>query len=777
MDWTARLASVFALIASFSLTDARAGDGDNSGPGIILAGPFSEAAGQWRTKVQLVFDPAIRTLTRRTYTVWDASLSRDLDFSWQPADPGRDKAGRLDGQGHLVWRMRDKPAYDRSSIVAEYSGTLRNGRMEGNGTYVDSAGFSYNGHWREGLMDGPGKLQLPAGAEYVGRFIKGKASGDGRLIDIAGEVYEGQFVDGKKHGQGKTTLPNGVSYPSYWNNGQEDERSRKVRLAQAGSANLPDTRDDVRIGISVERRLPPEVIKNDHALWYNAANTTDGFQIRPANQRLLKMWREKAELQLTLKEELQQAVIGILGPTREQFVPLNLRIELQNKSTSPIQVTGLYLDVRNSSTETKPAIQMTVGSAGDCNGRLYAGFSPALTFKNFGWSPAEGVGLQLSLLNPQGGESPFTIRKTPGDLDKTMTIDVEGDLKSMAVDTNYLKTLEEGFVCSSQAPAQCLNRFRATGKLGKLANFVQLSNITFVLKFASLLTYSWRDAKGSPQNWAQSFTTTLPLGFIKPSGCGAEQGGPQIITTKAQHFRLDASNYRIPISYQVSLAPTRTIPLVFPVEAEKSSTHDFAVAVQLSDGREIRSRPINLLYYRPRWIDEEKQRPPYDEEGGDDGLYLSYYGLNGKDLRQVQDSGDQWDKCKLACKADAKCVGYTRDDWNKLCVLKSEVVSLRHDPRLSSGLKKGIKRPVTSTSAAVVEHFPRARIQRDLPPYLAALNSSYEECEQSCKSESDCVAYNFVDATKVCFLLDEEDQLNKPQPDPATESGVKYQPQ
>lgn len=776
MDWLARLTIVVTLIAGFSPTDARAGDADSSGPRVVLAGPFFEATGQWRTKVQLVFEPTTRRLTRRTYTVWDASPSRDLDFTWQPADPRHDKAGRLDGQGHLVWRLRDMPAYDRASIVAEYSGTLRNGRMEGIGIYVDRAGFSYDGRWHDGLMDGPGKLQLPAGEEYIGRFTKGKADGDGRLIDIAGEVYEGQFADGSKHGRGSTTLPNGISYPSVWNEGQEDERSRKVRLAQAGNT-LPDTRDDVRIGVSVERRLPPDVIKNDDALWYNSANTTDGFQIRPANDRLLKMWREKAELQLTLAEESQQWNIGILGPTREQFVPLNLRIELQNKSTSPIQMTGLYLDIRKSSTETKPAIQMTVGSVNDCNGRLYAGFSSALTFRNFGWSPAEGVGLQLSLPNPQGGESPFTVNKKPGDLDKTTTVDVEGDLKSMAVDTNYLKTLKEGFVCNSQAPAQCLNKFRATGKLGKLANYVQLSDITFVLKFASVLTYSWRDAKGSPQNWTQPFTATLPLGYIKPSGCGAERGGPQIITTKAQQFRLDASGYRIPIAYQASLAPTRTIPLVLPVEAAKSSSHDFAVVVQLSDGREIRSRPINLLYYRPRWTDEGNPSPPDDDEGGDEGLYLSSYGLNGKDLRQIQDTGDPWDKCRIACKADAKCVGYTRDDWNKLCTLKSEVTSLRHDPRMSSGLKKGIKRPVTSMSAAVVERFPKAKFRRDMPPYLAALNSSLEECEQSCKTETGCIAYNFVGTTKICFLLNEEDQLNKPLPDSATNSGVKYQPQ
>jgi hypothetical protein len=773
MDRLVRLAILCGLITNFWSVDARGGEPGHSGFGMVIAGPRSEAAGQWRTKAQLVFEPTTRTLTRRTYSVWDAAPSQDLDFSWQPADPTRDKAGRVNGSGHLVWRVRDKPSYDPSSIVAEYSGTLSDGRMEGSGIYVDSAGFKYEGRWRVGLMDGPGKLQLPAGDEYVGQFARGKANGDGRLIDITGEIYEGKFAGGRKHGRGTTTLPNGVSYPSLWSGGQEDERSRKVRVAQAGSTNLPDTRDDVRIGISVDRRLPPEVVNNGDALWYNASNTPDGFQIRPANNRLLKMWREKAELQLSLKEEFQESQIGVLAQTKEQLVPLNLRVELQNKSSSsPIQMTGLYLDVPNSSTETKPAIQMTVGSASACNAAIYAAYSSKLTFENFGWSTAEGVALKLSLTSPQGGDRPFTISKKPGDLDKTLTIDVEGDLKSMAVDTNYLKNLEEGFVCGSQAAAQCLNRFRATGKLGQLANFVQLADTTFVLKFASVLDYSWRDAKGNVQNWTHPFTATLPLGFIKPTGCGGERGGPQVITSKAQQFKLDVGSYRIPIAYQATVAPTKTIPLIFPVEAPKSSSHDFTVVIQLSDGREIRSRPVNLLYYRPRWIDEEKRdAPDPDEDGGDNGLYLSSYGLNGKDLRQISDTGD---RCEAACKADARCLGYTQDGWNKLCTLKSEITSIRQDPRLRSGLKKGIKRPVSSANTAVVERFAKAKFQV-FQPYLAALNSSLEECEQSCKSDRDCVAFNFVSTTKVCFLINEEDTLNKPLPNPGSFGGVKYQ--
>jgi hypothetical protein len=762
MDWLARLAIVFALAANLAPVDALGGEPGSSGRGIVLAGPVAEEKGQWRTKVQTVFEPTTRTLTRRSYSVWDAAPSRDLDFTWQPADPARDNAGRINGSGHLVWRSRDKPSYDPSSIVAEYSGTLIDGRLEGNGVYVDRAGLKYEGEWRDGLMNGRGKLQLPAGDEYVGQFAKGKANGDGRLIDITGEVYEGSFAGGRKHGQGTTTLPTGISYPSVWTEGREDERSRKVRIAQAGGTNLPDTRDEVRIGIAVDRRLPAGVAGSDSALWYNAATSPAGFQIRPANGRLLQMWREKGGLQLTFDEELLEFQSGILSPSRQQSVPLNLRVELQNKSSSPIQMTGLYLDVQNSSTEAKPAIQVKVRSVDTCNADTVARYSSAFTLENYGWSTAEGVTWNFSLASPQGGDSALNISKKPGDLDKTLRVDLESDLKSMGVDTKYLSGLQEGFSCAAKTPGACLNQFRATGKMGKLTNFVQLDGTIFVLKFASTLEYSWRDAKSNLQNWTHPFTAMLPLSFIKPPFCGAEGGGPQIITSKAQQLRLDEAGYRIPIAYQATVPPTRTIPLVFPVEAPKSSSHDFTIVIQLADGREIRSRPVNLLYYRPRWTNQETPADSPDD--------LSGHGLNGNDLRQVQDP--RGDKCEAACKADAKCLGYTQDNWSKVCSLKGQVTSKRQDPRLSSTLKDGVKPPALSTNAALVQRFAGQQIQVE-KPYLVGLNSSLEDCEQSCKKEEDCTAFNFATATRICSLIDQE--VDKPVPSPATSSGIKYQ--
>ncbi|WP_161494843.1 PAN domain-containing protein [Bradyrhizobium canariense] len=732
-----------------------------------------EERGQWRTKVQSVFNPVTRALGRQTYTVLDFNPSRDLEFSWQPNKLSRPIGGRIRGAGRLTWVLKNRPSYDPSSVFAAFRGTFVEGRLEGQGSYAESSGLKYEGQWRHGLMNGAGKLQLPDGSEYVGNFVDGDASGQGRLIDITGELYEGRFAHGRRDGQGITTLPNGISYPSFWLGGQETERSRGVRVAQAGNTAIPTISDDVRIGIAVDRRLPAQVVGSDRALWYAVSNSAGGFQIRPGNSRLLKMWREKAELQLTFLEEVQEFGTGILGQTKQQLVPLNLRVELQNRSSRDIQVNGLYLDVQTSTTETKPAIQINVGSITDCNGLVEGAYSSGFTIKNYGWSVAEDVGLKLDLIAPQAPDSPMKISKALGNLDKTVRLDIESDLKAMGVDTNYLGGLQEGFICDPKTPSVCLNRLRAAGKFGRLANYVQMQDTTFVLRFAGVLHYTWHDAQSKVQSWENPFTATLPLGFIKPTAfCGAEGGGPQIITTKTQQFKLDATAYKIPVAYQTTISSSRTVPLVFPLEAPKASSHDFVVVVQLADGREIRSRPINLLYYRPRWFNQDEAPDrAFGDELSDDGLYLANYALNGADLKQIQSpSGDG---CSSACKADRRCVGFTEDQWSAVCYLKSEITSMRHDPRSSSNLKKGIKRPPLAITQFVVQRFSKRKFDNEWP-YRANLNSTVDECEQSCKKYEDCTAYNFVGTTRVCFLFDEG--VTKPSPISTIDSGVKFQP-
>jgi hypothetical protein len=101
------------------------------------------------------------------------------------------------------------------------------------------------------------------------------------------------------------------------------------------------------------------------------------------------------------------------------------------------------------------------------------------------------------------------------DLDQISHVDIESDLKSLGVDTDYLKSLNDGFVCEAKAPAQCLSRLRATGKLGKIASYVQMQDTTFVLKFVSALEYSWRDAKGRCSKLVKSIYRYAAFGIYK----------------------------------------------------------------------------------------------------------------------------------------------------------------------------------------------------------------------------------------------------------------------
>jgi hypothetical protein len=66
-----------------------------------IAGPAWGGKGAWRTRIQQVFDPATRILSRRLYTIWDPDPLRDLDFGWTPDNLAADKAGRIDGR---MWK-------------------------------------------------------------------------------------------------------------------------------------------------------------------------------------------------------------------------------------------------------------------------------------------------------------------------------------------------------------------------------------------------------------------------------------------------------------------------------------------------------------------------------------------------------------------------------------------------------------------------------------------------------------------------------------------------
>ncbi len=564
-----------------------------------IAGPPSVETGIWRTKVQTVFDPATRTLVRRMYVVLDPFPSRDLDFVWIPDSFAADKEGKVEGSGHLIWRLKGKPAYDRASIFAEYRGAMKDGRPEGQGTYVDATGIAYQGEWKNGLMDGFGTLTLPGGDEYVGRMRAGKANGSGRYIVSTGEIFEGRFVDGERDGLGTTTLPNGNSYRSAWVQGKETEDSRRLRVAQAGGRPTPGAGgggDDVRIGISVDKTG-----SRDGDLVYAASSSGPQLVIRPDNKRLMDLWKGGGEIQL-LDDEEGGEEFGVFSLAKGQLFPLTLVFEVQNRASAPIEVSGATLAVDQSVSDLQPAIQLN-RDLGQCGG---ADFRPLFRAQNFGWGAAQSAALHFAFANPNVSARPTVrpVTKTLGNIVQQVDVNLEPELQAAGVNIATLRAKsDEGFVCSktTSAPA-CLQQIKATGVFGRIASQIGLKDTSIFVSAAGTLDYTWQDSKGAPQTASSPFNVRLPLGHIKIEAECGEGGQRDLIASRPLEFRLDQSGYRLPVSFKRRIPSGQTARFTVTVSAPKSSQHQFKVVLQLSDGREISSRPINLLYFVPSWF-------------------------------------------------------------------------------------------------------------------------------------------------------------------------------
>jgi hypothetical protein len=750
-----------------------------------IAGPTQDEHGAWRSKVQQVFDPATRTLSRRLYVVWDLVPTRDLVFSWSPDRPSVDKPGKINGTGRLTWRVKGKPAYDRSAVVAEYRGSVRNGRIAGYGTYLDHTGLLYEGGWEAGRMHGRGALTLASGDEYIGQFRDGKAEGTGHYIDITGEIYEGPFVEGRRHGRGRTTLPNGRTYVSFWTEGVETERSRFIRLAQGPGARLPGGADDIRIGIMLDKRLPPSSRTDDPYLrngdlWYKVSNTSGGFAIRPDKKRLMSLWKEGGELQILPKEEEKQFDnFGVFSLVKGQLVPLSLIVEVQNRSSSRIEIAGMYLEVDSSVSDLQPAIQMSRDSAfatndGEGDDDVGSAYQPSYFIENFGWGTAKEARLRYGFVKPgTSAETILSYTYDIGTVERSSKVNFEAHLRKAGVDVSTLKRKaaeRSRFRCKSRTASACLVEIKKSALFGSLTNYIYLDQgvfeATIEARVTGRLEYAWTDSAGKTNKAVSPFNIRLPLGRLPSSAEQGEGAAREIITRVAQQFKLDTSHYRLPVSYQSNIAAGQTSRFVLPLDAEKSSRHDFSVVIQLSDGREIKSRPINLLYYRPKWFARSTFKTSAQEFAETARLK---YDLPGNDLRELRDIGES--ACGRACDDEASCNAYTFDRWNRLCFLKTAASEMRFDPQYNSGLKEGTQAPTATGGAKVIEGY-----RNTVFPgygYMIEQGIDFDTCGSRCIGDESCIAFTFRKKDQSCHLLDDVETYES---NAETDSGVKRQP-
>ena len=526
--------------------------------------------GQFRTWVQLVWNPLTRRLDRLAFTAWDPIPSLGLALQWTPDDPAGNRAGSLDGRGTLSFRKPGAASYDPDATLAQYRGMLKAGRAEGLGEFLDQSGFSYGGAWHEGLMDGQGRLVTAGGDEYVGAFKAGKRDGQGVFTDATGQVFDGRFVDGAEAG-GVTVLRSAGTYPVY---------------------------DDLRIGVVAERR-PYNYDLGFDPMGYTAKAVADTLDIVPDDQRLLDVWHGTVPITMTDAEitayDNPSTAPSFLG-AYERFDPLSLVFDLENSSTETISVVGGFLDVADSARDGEPAVQVRPYPRDPCSGSI--DFAPKFYIDNFGWSALDNAMLNLTAGALDGRTTGTPVAAPLPVIKDTYEANVAGQLKALGLDVDLVSTTK--LHCTDPNDQRlCLAELKQSGHFGQLGNFLSLDYTTVMAAVMGTLDYDWTASDGTVSHKSSPFQAALPIASVaNDAECG--EGG-EIIPVRHDPFQLhlDEKNYKLALPFSGDVTPGFTTRWRIEVSATETSLHDFQIVLLLSDGRQIASRPIHLTYFMP----------------------------------------------------------------------------------------------------------------------------------------------------------------------------------
>lgn len=553
------------------------------------------STGAWRLRNQLVWDPNEKRLVRRSYEIWDPFAALNYDLYWIAEDYAQDKAGKIAGKGKLVWRVAGSATYDASATIAEYAGDFRSGKANGQGTFFHKSGISYRGAWSDGLMEGQGRLLLTNGDEYVGNFRRSRRDGKGVYIDTAGNIYDGSFLDGKRDGEGRIKTANGLIFAALWKGGNELPGSRSViKQADRNFKFVNDaTVDDVRLGISVDRRPIPE-LSNGQLLYYTSENSGERLNIYPDNQRLLDVWRGRREIQLTEKEQSSWSLASTFLGLGIGYKPVPIIVGIQNLSSQPMRIAGAYIDVAKSSGDREPAVQMPIFVGGMCGS---AGGGTKLVFENFGWADVRNARVEGNFTSAGGDTVSSNFSVNLADFKHLGTADFATVLAGERF--QYRKIESTYFSCSSTSNERCLASARATRRFGNLAEAVTLDGGYFYLNLRGSLQYDWTDQNGASHHKSSPFSVRMYAGSLgNPEECG-EGADEETNFKKTFDFQADGSSYRIPIPFNDDISAGTTARWRLRLNAPMTSSHDFTIVVLLADGREVRSKPVSFMYFKP----------------------------------------------------------------------------------------------------------------------------------------------------------------------------------
>jgi hypothetical protein len=147
-----------------------------------------------------------------------------------------------------------------------------------------------------------------------------------------------------------------------------------------------------------------------------------------------------------------------------------------------------------------------------------------------------------------------------------------------------------------------------------------------------------------------------------------------------------------------------------------------------------------------------KQPPPLPPPPPNTRTFTIYDArdIGGSDYKTLRNRTQEF--CIEQCKQDNKCVAFSWDRWNNYCFLKDAVPGIaRIDPQSMAAVARTEMQPTDSRAPVVFEPFYNAEF-RDRP-YITTQESSYRDCERTCRDDNRCEVFTYRTASKSCNLI------------------------
>lgn len=546
--------------------------------------------GTMRQVTQLMWDNDQQRLVRARFALFDVLTLDQAQLVWRPDHFSTSAAGAT-GQGRITWMQAGAAPYETGAVIATLTGDFENGHLTGEGAYWHRSGASYKGDWKAGRFEGTGRLQWAHGDIYTGAFVAGKPQGEGKLLTRDGTLYRGQFHAGLREGSGFLYPATARAYRAHWRAGARISTPRLI-TGPAGTAHILEaqhqTYPDATLGISVNKAKPEKAFYNFEPLYDSF--TQDGvIYVYPG--AFADQWHGPAQAGLMKESEFGWLETGA-------FPEVSFNLDFQNNGVAPISIVGGRIEVAQSQSDLDPAIALDVKTLEGGQWWCQADAATNLVFTNYGWSDPIDAKINAGFLSTDGSRTVLALSGPITPSWPTSENNLGPAMVQAGVALPQLNAAE--LSCPSEDYEGCLNAIRHSPAYGPISDALFVKGRRVFAKLSGTLDYQWRDIAGTTRAKSQNFSTDMFMGmfnFQLECGEGSDYGkvydGAIVLPT-------DQQNYAVPFPLNQTVPAGSLARWTFQIDSEKSTRHIFQVVLQLSDGRQIATRTVDLNYFTPR---------------------------------------------------------------------------------------------------------------------------------------------------------------------------------